>query len=280
MYYSYYGFAYLQNWVANTILRVKKDNYDAEIVAMTLPMRLKPVRNDPFSAVMYLTLPYFIMLMFIPMVYRFTYRIVKEKELRTKELMTMMGMNILPYWLSWFAYFTLKNTVLSTVAWSVLYFACMTYASGWVLWFAIWIYGQSIFGFIMFFQSFFSSARSAAVYTTILYFGTAMTLNTSEQAPNYMKVLISLTPTACMRETFKVIMGFELHAMSIGLHDMHRNYRNFSVLLGFVMFLVSFILLNVLGIYLEAVIPRQYGKRSHPCFCLEKCKKTKPMISN
>jgi hypothetical protein len=135
--------------VANTILKVKKNNFDAEIVAMTLPMKLKPVKSDAFAAIMYLVLHYFIMLMFIPLVYRFTYRIVKEKELRTKELMIMMGMNIWPYWLSWFTYFTLKNTLLTTVAWSVLYFACMTYVSGWVLWLAIWLYGQSIFGFIM-----------------------------------------------------------------------------------------------------------------------------------
>jgi hypothetical protein len=261
-------------------LRVKKDNFNAEIVAMTLPMKLKPVMNDSFSAIMYLNLNYFIMLMFIPMVYRFTYRIVKEKELRTKELMNMMGMNIWPYWLSWLTYFTLKNTLLSTIAWSILYFRCMTFMNGWVLWLSIWIYGQSIFGFIMFMQSFFFSAQSAAVYTTILYFGSAMTLSTSEQDPTYMKMLISITPTACMRETFKVILGFELSAMRMDLLDMGRNYRNFSVLLGFIMFFVSFIILNLLGVYLEAVIPRKYGKRLHPCFCLNSCKKKKPMLDN
>lgn len=91
-YYSFYGIAYLQNWAANTVLRHVTKKETAEIVALTLPMKIYPLLKDPFVALTYFILPYFIMLMFIPMVYRVTYRIVKEKELRTKELMSMMGM--------------------------------------------------------------------------------------------------------------------------------------------------------------------------------------------
>lgn len=91
-YYSFYGVAYLQNWAANTVLRHVTNTPEANITAMTLPMKFFPVLKDPFVALIYFILPYFIMLMFIPMVYRVTYRIVKEKELRTKELMSMMGM--------------------------------------------------------------------------------------------------------------------------------------------------------------------------------------------
>jgi hypothetical protein len=117
----------------------KKDT--AEIVAMTLPMRIFPLLRDQFVALIYFILPYFIMLMFIPMVYRITYRIVKEKELRTKELMSMMGMQTLSYWCSWLVYFTIVNTVLTTVGWIVLNFGCFTYTSGIVLWLVIWLYG-------------------------------------------------------------------------------------------------------------------------------------------
>jgi L-cystine uptake protein TcyP (sodium:dicarboxylate symporter family) len=107
-----------------------------------------------------------------------------------------------------------------------------------------------------------------------------MTLNASEQAPTYMKVLISLTPTACMKETFKVIAGYELNAMATGLYDMHRNYQNFSIMLGFIMFFLSFAVFNILGLYFEAVMPSKYGKRSHPCFCFSVCKKKKSMLDN
>lgn len=104
-------------------------------------MKIFPLLKDPFVALTYFILPYFIMLMFIPMVYRITYRIVKEKELRTKELMSMMGMQTLSYWCSWLVYFTIVNTVLTTVGWFVLNFGCFRYVSGIVLWLVIWLYG-------------------------------------------------------------------------------------------------------------------------------------------
>jgi len=91
-YYSFYGFAYLQNWAANLILKHVTQKETAEIIAMQLPMKMTPILKDPFIALMYFILPYFVMLMFIPMIYRLTYRIVREKELRTKELMEEMGM--------------------------------------------------------------------------------------------------------------------------------------------------------------------------------------------
>jgi hypothetical protein len=71
---------------------------------------------DKFIALCYLVLPYFTMLMFIPMVYRVSYRVVLEKELRTKEYMKMMGMKTFPYWLSWLFFFTAVNTVISLFA--------------------------------------------------------------------------------------------------------------------------------------------------------------------
>jgi len=162
------------------VLRHVTNTPTAEIVGMTLPMKMFPLLKDPFVAMTYFILPYFIMLMFIPMVYRVTYRIVKEKELRTKELMSMMGMQTLPYWLSWLAYFTIINTLLSTTGWIVLNYGCFRYVSGIVLWLVIWLYGQAIFGFIMVMQSFFEDARTAAVVTTIAYFGLAFALQVRE----------------------------------------------------------------------------------------------------
>ena len=121
----------------------------AEIVAMQLPMKMTPILKDPFIALMYFILPYFVMLMYIPMIYRLTYRIVREKELRTKELMEEMGMQTMSYWMSWLVYFTIINTLLSTMAWAVLCFGTLKYTGGLVFFLAIWLYGQSIFGFIM-----------------------------------------------------------------------------------------------------------------------------------
>jgi len=160
-YYSFYGFAYMQNWAANTLLRElkpKKKSTDPDpiIAAMTVPMKLDKVVADPFAGLLYFTLNWFVMIMFIPIVYRTTYRIVKEKELRIKESMSIMGMKDTPYWLSWLAYFTAVNTALSTIAWTVMNWGILKYTSSFVIWLTFWLFGQALFGYIMLFQAFFT----------------------------------------------------------------------------------------------------------------------------
>lgn len=49
-----------------------------------------------------------------------TFKIVREKESRTKETMRIMGMTDSPYWLSWFVFYTLINTCVTTICWAVL----------------------------------------------------------------------------------------------------------------------------------------------------------------
>jgi hypothetical protein len=74
---------------------------------------------------------------------------VLEKELRTKEYMKMMGMKTFPYWLSWVFFFTCVNTVISLLAVIILAAGVLKYTSTMVIWLLYWMYGQSIFSFIM-----------------------------------------------------------------------------------------------------------------------------------
>jgi len=119
------------------------------------------------------------------------------------------------------------------MAWAVLCFGTLKYTGGMVFWLAIWLYGQSIFGFIMLLQSFFTEARTAAVVTTIVYFGSALTLQVGEQAPTWQKVLLSLSPCACMTQLVKAIVGFELNGVGITMDGLFKWYRNFNAFIGF-----------------------------------------------
>ena len=148
-YYSYYGFGYLQNWAANTILRLVTGNEKATIAAMTVPMKIPPILKDPFAFMLGMVGPYFFMLIYLPMLYRTTYFIVSEKELRAREIMRMMGMKDTPYWLSWFLYYTIVNTTMCIPIALIITFGVFTASSGIMLFLFIWLYGQSLFGFIL-----------------------------------------------------------------------------------------------------------------------------------
>lgn len=117
---------------------------------MTVPMKIPPMLKDPFTFMLGIIAPYFFMLMYIPLLYRTTYRIVQEKELRVREIMRMMGMRELSYWLSWFLYLTVINTCIAISAFFFAGLWIFTYSSPTLVGLMFWLYGQSLFGMILF----------------------------------------------------------------------------------------------------------------------------------
>jgi hypothetical protein len=103
--YSHYlldGYSNMQNWVANAILKRKTGVDDASIATVMTPFPIEPVMTDAFATILSKALDFFMLLMYIPVMYRTVYRVVSEKTSRAKELMRMMGLSDLPYWLSWY----------------------------------------------------------------------------------------------------------------------------------------------------------------------------------
>lgn len=98
------------------------------------------------------------------MVYRTTYRLTQEKELKTKESMYMMGLKAFPYWLSWFTLYFI-NVTLTTVMMFCAIFPIFTTVGYGLIFFQIYLYALSSFGIIMIIQSMFSQARNAAIVT-------------------------------------------------------------------------------------------------------------------
>ena len=94
--------------------------------------------------------------MYIPPIFRTTYRIVAEKENKVKESMRMMGLLDTPYWLSWLTYYSIVNTAMSSIVWAVLYSKVISKTQGWILFAIIWLFGQSLFGLILVTQSVFT----------------------------------------------------------------------------------------------------------------------------
>lgn len=133
-------------------------------------------------------LAFFVLVMYIPPLYRTVYRIVQEKESRVKESMKMMGLSDKAYWASWFTYYTTVNFVISFLSWAMLngIWKMMKQIKGFpdivvmkdtgdgVIFLTLFLYGQSLFGLVLIIQSLFSRARSAAITTTIVYFGSSI----------------------------------------------------------------------------------------------------------
>ena len=114
---------------------------DASITAMIVPAKIAPIVVDNFVIVLQLTLTLFVLLMYIPVLYRTVYRIVYEKASRAKESMLMMGLTLDSYWFSWLAYYTIVNTAISLSSWAVIQNGVFSNKSSQVLFLVIWMYG-------------------------------------------------------------------------------------------------------------------------------------------
>lgn len=87
---------------------------------MTVPMTLNQAKVDDFGQFIQSLFTFFVLVMYIPPLYRTVYRIVQEKESRVKESMKIMGLGDGAYWLSWYLYFTLVNIAISFLAWAFM----------------------------------------------------------------------------------------------------------------------------------------------------------------
>ena len=83
----------------------------------------------------------FVLIVFIPPVYNMVFKIVREKESRTKETMRIMGMTDMPYWFSWLAQYTVINTIVVLLSWGALMINVINYSQGWYILIFFWLYG-------------------------------------------------------------------------------------------------------------------------------------------
>lgn len=194
------GYAHLQNLFANFVLRQETGEANAMIVSMMAPVPTTTFINDPFAQVLAQLFPFFMLLIYIPPVYNMTFLLVKEKESRIKEAMRMMGMSDVPYWFSWFVYYAVINTCLSTIAWVILLINVISYTSVFIIWITIWLYGISIFGQIVFLQSFFESSKLSGLFATVIYFGSFLLtiVVQSDTTPYGEKLAVSIFPQVAM----------------------------------------------------------------------------------
>ena len=235
---------------------------------MMAPVPGSVAQEDDFVAAESVLLPFFLLLGYIPLVYGFIFLIVREKENRVKETMRIMGMTDLPYWLSWFAFYTIVNTIVTTVSWGILLTNVVVFSSKGYMWLFFWLYGEAVFGQIIFLQSLFTGSKYAGIVSTVIYFAGVLldTLITSNNATRAAKLGASLLPQVALMQGAAVFANYE--GTGIGLNESTASimYYNYSFITSLWMLFLDFVVFTALGLYLDKVIPSDFGQRLNPCF--------------
>ena len=205
------GYSFLQNLIAYQILADKVDNQDAFIGVMLQALPTDATISDPFSDALAVLMPLFLLLAYIPPVYNMTFKIVREKESRIKETMRIMGMTDLPYWMSWFVFYTVVNTIVTTLSWGILTINVLSYTKTFYIWIFFWLYGQAVFGQIVLLQSLFSRSKYAGIVSTVVYFSGVLvnSLVSASDVSHMNKMLGSLLPQVAIMQGSVVFANYE-----------------------------------------------------------------------
>jgi len=140
------GYSVLHNLAANVVLKIESGDDNAIITLLSAPMPASSNTSDPFTQVLTSTLPFFLLLIFIPPVYNTVFLMVKEKESRIKESMRMMGMLDSAYWLSWYVYYTCVSSSIVFLSWLILIINCIEYSNSFLILVFMFLYAQAVFG--------------------------------------------------------------------------------------------------------------------------------------
>ena len=147
-------------------------------------------------------------LMYLLPIYRFTSRLVSEKQKKTKDLSRLSGVKESPYWLSWFLFYMIGVTIVSVSCALILAFGVFKYTTFLPILIFFWLFGLSLFGYILLISSFFkSNVTLASVVSTLFFFITSFIdwLVNNPFVPEEYTMLATILPTVAIRRAIATI---------------------------------------------------------------------------
>ena len=213
----------------------------------------------------------------------FMYNIVIEKERQLIEIMKINGLKMRNYWISYFIF----NYVIYSV--TIIFFIIFgTYVFGLnlfketsflLIFLTLVIWGLAQIGLSFFFQAFLSNARTTSVigYMIALWLIIICTcLNLAMFViPKEAPYILNIFPSFAVSRIFYYMTTYCGYETCIKNFDKINNEVRYAL----VYMLIGGIIFNCLGVYLYEVLPKQYGIRKNPIYCIEdgvkKCQKEK-----
>ena len=114
----------------------------------------------------------------------------------------------------------------------------------------------------------FTGSKYAGIVSTIIYFCGVLVnkLITEDGVPRSSKLLASLLPQVALMQGSAQFANYEGTGVGLDASTASVIYNNYSFNTALWMLLLDFVLFFLLGLYLDKVIPSDFGQRLNPCF--------------
>ena len=253
-------YTYMMKLVNQYILRKETDNPNAELNFGLAAMKYIDYREDTFGDFLSNMITFFIVLAYMSPLSLYVFRMVEEKETKSKEGMKIMGLTEDIYFLSYFIQYTVIAFFSSFIN-AGLTKVLFNYVPYHILFFIYFLFSLDVFALIYFFQSFIDKTKIALVLSIVIYlimycFSLACS---GEKSAKSLKTFLSIFPSVSMNNCFLVLAKFESHFRRFHSRDFSKVYNNFSVGISYLMFVVDFFLFLFIGYYLQNVLPHDFG---------------------
>ncbi|OQR99493.1 ATP-binding Cassette (ABC) Superfamily, partial [Achlya hypogyna] len=184
--------------------------------------------------------------------------LIQEKETKARELMKILGVSESAIVLSWFLTYLvifLVASVLQALAGTLLF----PNTSGGILWVFFFLFSITIWAYGFIVSTFFTNARTGSLVGVSLFFVMYFVSSGLSQATEGAKMLASLLAPVALALCIQTLAAAE--GVSVGITSATSNtvYSNYRFAGGLGMLVLDFILYTLLAIYLEQVIPKDYG---------------------
>ena len=173
-----------------------------------------------------------------------------------------MGLTDAPYWLSWFCYYIIINTIQASIM-TIILIPVFEYTNRGYVFLYLWLYGMTMFGYGIFIGSFFSNGKTAAIFATMLFYLTSFlsSVVTDQSISEDAKNTCAFFPAVAVQLAGINMLQFESAGVGLQSSNASELYKNFRFSTCLWMNVVSFFIFLLLGLYLENVLPAAVGVR-------------------
>lgn len=200
--------------------------------------------------------------------------IVREKELRLREGMRILGLKKSAYWSSW-ALTHFSTMAVSGILCAVIGLYPFRHSSFAIMLSFYWLLACSLISFSYFLSTIFSKSRVAGTVTAVLY---ALAMVPGFLMPSLQPyggrgwTTACLLPPSCISLYANVLLKLESAQRGISRETLHLSVNSqspFSAATVFQMLLLDIVLYAVLTWYLDQVLPSDIGQRQPFYFFLQ-----------
>ena len=256
------AYSYMMKIVNQYILRKETGNENAELNYGVTAMKYIDYRVDSFGEFLGYMITIIIVVAYMSPLSLYVYRIVGEKETKTKEGMKIMGLREGEYFLSYFIqYFVIA--IFESLINAILLEVVFNHIPLHFLFEFILLWSLDVFALIYFFQSFIDKTRIAIVLSLVMYFIMyCISLACMfEKTSMKLKIILSIFPAVSLNTGILLLSKFEYHFRNFHNRDFLVDHYNYSIGIMFLMFGIDFFFYLFLGYYFQNVLPHEFGIR-------------------